>query len=128
MKHAISYLKTLSLILEARKCGNEVDEDCFLDELDTIWLKLSGPELSLIKRISMYIARDLLSLGKLKKLIIRIERGPVFSIATVRFYRVQGSEKAVQKSSTPAVFRLSGSTDNGSRPAAKVVRRLASAP
>ena len=128
MKHAISYLKTLGLMLEARKRGNEVDEDRFLDELDAIWLKLSGPELLLIKRISMYIARDVLSLSNLKKLITRLERKFAGPIVTVRMYRVQGSKKAVQIRSSPTVFRLPRSAEIGRRSAVKLVRRLASSP
>lgn len=111
MKHAISYLKALSLMLEARKRGNEADEDYLLDELDDIWLKLSRPELSLIKHISKYIARDLLSLKNLKKLITRLERQSAGPVAAVRVYRVQGSRSAMQKRSSITVYRLPGSVE-----------------
>jgi hypothetical protein len=55
MKNVLTYLKTLNLMLEARKHGDEVREDHLLDELDAIWLKLSNREMELINRISKHI-------------------------------------------------------------------------
>jgi hypothetical protein len=86
MKDAISYLKTLSLMLEARKHGNGVREDRFLDELDIIWMKLSKREVALIDRISMFIARDILTLSNLKNLITRLEHKYSGPIVAVRVY------------------------------------------
>lgn len=120
MKHAISYLKTLSLMLEARKRGNEVDEDRHLDELDVILLKLSRLELLLIRRISMYLARDMMSLSNLKKLITRLEQEPASPVVSVRIYRVQSGKKTVPKRSSLCVFRSPRPVETGRKSAIKL--------
>jgi hypothetical protein len=61
MNNAISYLKTLSLMLRARKSGDEDLEERMLDRLDDAWMRLSRREAELIERVSKYVARDLLS-------------------------------------------------------------------
>jgi hypothetical protein len=128
MKNAMTYLKTLSLMLEARKHGDEDREDRLLDELDTVWLKLSKREEALINSISKYIARDLLSLSNLKKLIRRLEQEMTGSIVCVRVYQIQKNMGAVQKNSRPSVFHLPGPAETMRRSPAKLTRNFVRTP
>jgi hypothetical protein len=128
MKDAISYLKTLSLMLEARKHGNGVREDRFLDELDIIWMKLSKREVALIDRISMFIARDILTLSNLKNLITRLEHKYSGPIVAVRVYLGKSNKRSVSKKPRPSVFRLASPAEVERRSSARLARDVASAP
>jgi hypothetical protein len=108
MKNAISYLKNLSLMLRARKSGDEDLEERLLESLDDAWLTLSKREAELIDRVSFYMARDLLSLRELNVLIARLEsesRGPVVA---VRIYKARGRTSHVRRTVQTSVFRLPG--------------------
>ena len=108
MKNAISYLKTLSLMLRARKSGDEDLEERMLDRLDDAWIRLSKREAELIERVSKYVARDLLSPRNLEVLTAKLQSGSLGPVVAVRVYKVRGKMVQARKIVRASVFRLPG--------------------
>jgi hypothetical protein len=109
MKNAISYLKTLSLMLRARKSGDEDFEERMLDRLDDAWIRLSKREAELIEHVSKYVACDLLSPRNLEALSARLESKPPGPIVVVKIYKARGKVVHSRKAIQPSVYRLPGS-------------------
>ena len=123
MKSAVSYLKTLSLMLGARKSGDEDLEERMLDQLDDAWMRLSKREAELIDRVSAYVARDLLSLRDLKALTARLESKSIGPIVAVRIYKARCKTDHARKTAQTSVFRLPG-FDTVLRDSMKQTRRF----
>jgi hypothetical protein len=127
MKNAISYLKTLSLMLRARKSGDEDLEERMLDRLDDAWIRLSKREAELIERVSKYVARDLLSPRNLEALTARLQSGSLGPVVAVRVYNVRGKMVQARKIVRASVFRLPG-PNAIRRDSAKQKRKIVNAP
>ena len=127
MKNAISYLKTLSLMLRARKSGDEDLEERMLDRLDDAWIRLSKREAELIERVSKYVARDLLSPRNLEVLTAKLQSGSLGPVVAVRVYKVRGKMVQARKIVRASVFRLPG-PNAIRRDSAKQARKIVNAP
>jgi hypothetical protein len=127
MKNAISYLKNLSLMLRARKSCDEDLEERILDRLDDIWITLSKREAELIERVSMYVARGLLSLRNLEALTARLESESLGPIVAVRIYKPRSKAVHSRKVFRTSVYRLPGS-NAVRRDSAKQTRKIVNAP
>jgi hypothetical protein len=127
MNNAISYLKTLSLMLRARKSGDEDLEERMLDRLDDAWMRLSRREAELIERVSKYVARDLLSPRNLEALTARLQSGSLGPVVAVRVYKVRGKMVQARKTVRASVFRLP-CPNAVRRDSAKQTRNIVNAP
>jgi hypothetical protein len=126
MKNAICYLKNLSLMLRARKSGDEDLEERMLDQLDVSWTRLSKREADLIDRVSTYVARDLLSPRGLKALTARLESESIGPVVAVRIYKARGKTVHARRTVQTSVFRLPG-FDKARRDSAKQTRKFVNA-
>ena len=127
MKNAISYLKNLSLLLRARKSCDEDLEERMLDRLDNAWTMLSKREAELIERVSMYVARGLLSLRNLDALTARLESESLGQVVAVRIYKTRSKVVHSRKAVRTSVYRLPG-FDAVRRDSAKQTRKIVKAP
>lgn len=127
MKNAISYLKNLSLMLRARKSGDEDLEGRMLDRLDNVWIRLSKREADLIERVSMYVARGLLSPRNLEALTARLESESLSPVVAIRIYKTRGKVVHSRTVVLTSVYRLPGS-DAVRRDSAKQTRKIVNAP
>jgi hypothetical protein len=127
MKNAISYLKNLSLMLRARKSGDEDLEGRMLDRLDNVWIRLSKREADLIERVSMYVARGLLSPRNLEALTARLESESLSPVVAIRIYKTRGKVVHSRRAVRTSVYRLPGS-DAVRRDSAKQTRKIVNAP
>ena len=126
MKNAICYLKNLSLMLGARKSGDEDLEGRMLDQLDVSWTRLSKREADLIDRVSAYVARDLLSPRDLKALTARLESDSFGPVVAVRIYKARGKTAHARRTFQTSVFRLPG-FDTARSDSAKQTRKFVNA-
>jgi hypothetical protein len=127
MKNAISYMKNLSLMLRARKSGDEDLEERLLIRLDDIWAMLSKREAKLIERVSMYVARGLLSPHKLEALAARLTPESLGPVVAVRIYKARSKVVHERKATRASLYRLRGS-DVVRRDSAKQRRKSVNTP
>jgi hypothetical protein len=128
MKSAISYLKYLSLMLRARKSGDEDLEERMLDRLDDAWMRLSKHDAELIDRVLTYIARGLISPRDLESLTARLESESLGPVVAVRIYKTRAkTDHARSRTAKTSVFRLPG-FDTTRRDSVRQARQIVNAP